>query len=125
MYKPGDHEDYYKSDGWILIRLSIFKRDKYTCLRCDKKFSISNLNPHHMLPRDKGGSNDLSNLVTLCESCHDFVEIQGFSTKAEITGSCESPVSEKKEVNYPKPRKENFERPEWHKYVYGGKRGRR
>jgi 5-methylcytosine-specific restriction endonuclease McrA len=31
------------------------------------------LDPHHVLPRGRGGADELSNLVTLCRAHHDWV----------------------------------------------------
>lgn len=76
---------------------------------------------HHITPRSEGGADDISNLITLCSSCHDYVEINELRSRALIEGSLESI-----QVNTVKPTKEvndegyHFKRPEWHKYVYGG-----
>ena len=37
------------------------------CCAC---FSDKNLHHHHLIPRIKGGSDDQTNLITLCGSCH-------------------------------------------------------
>lgn len=44
-------------------------RDK-GCVRCG---TVAELTKHHVVHRSNGGSNDLSNLQTLCKSCHAFV----------------------------------------------------
>lgn len=38
-----------------------------SCVACG---SIGNLHQHHLVPRSAGGSDDKSNLITLCGSCH-------------------------------------------------------
>ena len=53
-------------------REAILKRDCYTCQNCDKwKQKKWELEVHHVIPRSKGGSDDPTNLVTLCVECHD------------------------------------------------------
>lgn len=37
------------------------------CMRCS---STENLEKHHKVPLYKGGTNDLDNIVVLCNSCH-------------------------------------------------------
>jgi len=49
------------------IRLFIFKRDNYKCLKC---FRIEKLQLDHIIPISKGGENKISNLQTLCDSCN-------------------------------------------------------
>lgn len=43
-------------------------RDGYKCRVC---ISQDKLQVHHIIPRKDGGSDKLSNLMTLCETCHD------------------------------------------------------
>lgn len=43
-------------------------RDGYKCQCCGKK--DCRLEVHHLLPRSKGGSDKLANLITLCSDCH-------------------------------------------------------
>jgi len=35
------------------------------------------LHVHHVVPRSEGGTNDLSNLVTLCSRCHSVQDAKG------------------------------------------------
>ena len=56
-----------------LYQLGNFKqaakvRDGYKCQCCGKK--DCRLEVHHLLPRSKGGSDKLANLITLCSDCH-------------------------------------------------------
>ena len=48
-------------------RNAIFKRDGYRCRRCG---SYEQLSIDHIVPRSKGGTDDLRNLQTLCHSCN-------------------------------------------------------
>ena len=54
-------------DNWEDIRRTVLKRDDYRCANCQ---STENLHVHHIVPLSVGGSNELSNLKTLCKACH-------------------------------------------------------
>lgn len=127
MYAPHDRTDdmFFRSDEWTDLRRQTFDRDKQKCLRCDKKFSLIDLNAHHMIPRAEGGADDTTNLVTLCEPCHDIVEIAEYRTKADIMASYDNDQVEKDDT----PETEDWDddpynRPIWHRWVYGGVRHR-
>lgn len=55
--------------NWDILRKKVLKRDHFTCQICEVR-NIS-LQVHHKEPLSKGGSNALSNLVTLCKKCHE------------------------------------------------------
>jgi hypothetical protein len=50
------------------LRKEIFKRDNYTCQYCNKVGGI--LECDHVIPYSKGGSNDITNLITACRKCN-------------------------------------------------------
>jgi hypothetical protein len=52
---------------WAEVRLTVLQRDEYRCVICD---SSSHLHVHHIHPRRKGGTDQMDNLLTLCERCH-------------------------------------------------------
>jgi transposase-like protein len=60
---------------WRQRRLGVYARDNWTCQDCKKK-CVSKGDPklkiacHHVIRRRDGGTDELSNLVTLCASCH-------------------------------------------------------
>lgn len=54
------------------IRKAVILRDKCKCMECGK--SNCKLEVHHIKPRRLNGSNTLSNLITLCEKCHQKTE---------------------------------------------------
>ena len=54
---------------WSEARRAAIQRDK-SCRRCDEG---DNLTVHHFHPRGIGGGNDLNNLVTLCQKCHQNI----------------------------------------------------
>lgn len=48
-------------------------RDGYKCQCCGKK--NCRLEVHHLIPRSRGGSDKLANLITLCSDCHHLAHI--------------------------------------------------
>ena len=49
------------------FRAKVLWRDKYQCQHCKSK---NNLQAHHIRQRKDGGTNRVSNGLTLCEKCH-------------------------------------------------------
>ena len=49
------------------LRSRILERDHHRCTHCG---ATTNLELHHILPLNQGGTNHLDNLTTLCNSCH-------------------------------------------------------
>ena len=54
--------------GWSSRREAILNRDGYACQICGKKHA--RLEVHHIVFRSQGGTDDETNLITLCEDCH-------------------------------------------------------
>ena len=52
---------------WRKIRLSILKRDNYTCYYCGVNTANS---VDHLTPLDKGGDDNFTNLVAACSTCN-------------------------------------------------------
>ena len=52
-------------------RETILKRDNYTCRLCGDKEEEEFT--HHLTPTANGGRDDISNYITVCESCHMFM----------------------------------------------------
>lgn len=118
VYRESVAETWMNNPIWRRLRLACLRRDGYKCRRCRKKGK--GYQAHHIIPRDEGGGDYLGNLVTLCTKCHDEVEILRLRTLPEISCMNDTPVEQKKLT---KPCfVEDFERPEWHKWVYGGVR---
>lgn len=107
-------------EEWRLLKYAVIKRDHRRCQRCDKRFKILELGAHHIMPRDEGGSNDMTNLMTLCNPCHDFVEINHLKTRAEIIGSYEGKKRDTAADH--EPLNPTPQQADWHTWVYGGKR---
>jgi len=55
-------------DGWSKIRYLVYMRDRFSCQHCGCKNRI--LDVHHKVPFLFSFDNSLSNLITLCRSCH-------------------------------------------------------
>lgn len=53
---------------WRRKREEIFKRDKYTCQVCGRVGGELELD--HILNVARGGTDDASNLQTICTACH-------------------------------------------------------
>jgi 5-methylcytosine-specific restriction endonuclease McrA len=62
----------YPSSQWRERRELVLERDERTCQNCGTSATDleATLHVHHKTPVTDGGSDDLSNLVTLCPSCH-------------------------------------------------------
>jgi len=65
----------YRGKRWWEIRREILNRDSFTCQICGSTY---NLVVHHITPfrefNDESEANKLSNLITLCQSCHMRLE---------------------------------------------------
>ena len=66
------------------LREAVFARDGYTCQHC--KVPGGRLDPHHILPRGRGGKDTLANLVSLHRLCHD--QVHRPSDRIEESGDC-------------------------------------
>ena len=56
--------------GFENTKAMVLNRDNYTCQCCKGKHKDSKLEVHHIVFRSQGGSDEESNLVTLCHTCH-------------------------------------------------------
>lgn len=52
------------------IRFKVFMRDNFKCKYCGKTADEKALEVDHIIPRSRGGSNELINLVTACFECN-------------------------------------------------------
>lgn len=58
------------SNSWPMIRQQVLQRDGYCCVSCGIKLKSADADVHHLLPRSMGGTDEMSNLVSLCDGCH-------------------------------------------------------
>ena len=56
--------------GFENTKAFVLNRDNYTCKFCKGKHKDSKLEVHHIVFRSQGGSDEESNLITLCHTCH-------------------------------------------------------
>jgi len=56
--------------GFENTKAMVLNRDNYTCQCCKGKHKDSKLEVHHIIYRSQGGSDEESNLITLCHTCH-------------------------------------------------------
>lgn len=56
--------------GFENTKAFVLNRDNYTCQYCKGKHKDSKLEVHHIVFRSQGGSDEESNLITLCHTCH-------------------------------------------------------
>lgn len=54
----------------VRTRFEVFKRDRFTCAYCGRTPPEVLLHVDHVVPRAAGGSDDIANLVTSCDTCN-------------------------------------------------------
>lgn len=72
-YQKGNQKGFYNVKAYIL------HRDGYQCQKCKTK--KGKLHVHHIVFRSDCGTDAPSNLITLCESCHDRLHNGEFALK--------------------------------------------
>lgn len=69
--------------GFENTKAMVLNRDNYTCQYCKGKHKDSKLEIHHIVFRSKHGSDEESNLITLCHTCHKALHSGKISLKLE------------------------------------------
>jgi 5-methylcytosine-specific restriction endonuclease McrA len=59
---------------WQRVRRAVRQRDGDCCRHCGATSDQARLSVHHLLPASLGGTDDMSNLLTLCHLCHPQYE---------------------------------------------------
>lgn len=59
--------------GFANTKAYVLDRDNYTCQNCKGKSKDNKLHVHHIVFRKNNGSDEQSNLICLCKTCHDDV----------------------------------------------------
>jgi len=70
----------YYTECWDNIRRKVYQRDGYRCVLCGKKGKLA---AHHLIPVKVSKDNSLSNLVSVCDSCHRKLESIGLKILQE------------------------------------------
>ena len=65
LYQQGINYGYANTKAYVLTR------DNHTCQQCGGKSKDPHLHVHHLVFRSQDGSDEESNLLTLCKTCHD------------------------------------------------------
>lgn len=77
--RPGDHSRAERRPLSATIRVQVLERDESTCKICgaglediDPQFPHRKVRLHvdHIVPRSKGGGDEMDNLRTLCSTCN-------------------------------------------------------
>lgn len=53
-----------------LPRAEVVARDGYRCVYCEKSVSLQTAHVDHVIPKSRGGSDNIDNLVTACGPCN-------------------------------------------------------
>ncbi|MDL0145964.1 HNH endonuclease, partial [Halobacterium salinarum] len=64
----------------------VYEQDGYECQNCGARggpHGNAELHAHHVVPKSKGGTHQLSNLVTVCKDCHKSVHGDQMAPKAD------------------------------------------
>ena len=65
LYQQGLNYGYANTKAYVLTR------DGYTCQQCQRNSKDAHLEVHHLVFRSQQGSDEPTNLLTLCKTCHD------------------------------------------------------
>jgi len=76
-YQVGAQKDFYNVKAYVL------RRDGYRCQSGRQGKHSPKLHVHHKVFRAQGGSDEPSNLITLCATCHDDLHAGTFNLKAK------------------------------------------
>jgi len=68
--KVANLNGHWKGGKWKFIKEQALLRDEYKCVICGFDFAV---HVHHITPLTKGGTNEFSNLITLCPNHHSMV----------------------------------------------------
>jgi 5-methylcytosine-specific restriction enzyme A len=72
----------YTEHWYKVIRPRVLRRDAYLCQECKRNGKLTpvgkgkNAHVDHIIPKSQGGTDDDSNLRTLCASCHSRATVK-------------------------------------------------
>ena len=70
-------ERYELNAYWSMVRADVLARDNGACQLCGSVGGM--LHIHHILKRNKGGTDHLDNLITVCPKCHKLADGKGYN----------------------------------------------
>jgi len=73
LYQKGINYGFANTKAYVLYR------DNYTCQHCKGKNKNKKLEAHHIIFRKNNGSDDETNLITFCETCHEELHAEKFT----------------------------------------------
>jgi len=85
-------------DDWHARRRQVYQRDERTCQNCGRRgspFGDVKLHAHHVVPKGRGGSHRVSNLVTLSSNSE---RIPPFTARRMSRGACHKAVHNRSAV---------------------------
>ncbi|MBC8233817.1 HNH endonuclease, partial [bacterium] len=88
------HKEYQQSNRLDEnLRIATLMRDGYQCTQCEKK-NIQ-LDAHHIIFKEHGGKDTISNLLTLCRPCHRKVHQGKLSLDVEGASGFEDRIAQR------------------------------
>ena len=83
--------------GFENTKAMVLNRDNYTCQYCKGKHKDSKLEVHHIVFRSQGGSDEESNLITLCHTCHK--DLHSGKINPKLSGKTKSTLKYATQMN--------------------------
>ena len=83
--------------GFENTKAMVLNRDNHTCKCCNGKHKDSKLEIHHIVYRSNGGSDDESNLITVCHTCHK--NIHSGKIKPRLSGKAKGTLRYATQMN--------------------------
>lgn len=87
---------FLKGEDMRRRRMQVFVFSNGKCVKCGKYLFDFNAEMHHIVPRGKGGSDDIGNLEMRCADCHrkQHVRTRFGETNPDLTGILKASIRE-------------------------------
>lgn len=73
--------------AWRKIRARVLSRDSHLCQEHKRQGKLKQANQvDHIVPKAKGGTDDMDNLQSLCEHCHKIKTIKDNGGNPRVRG---------------------------------------